>query len=201
MAKLIAKIQHCTSLVKMLMLKTLWGIFVIPPIPLLDWLRNKCLAPMLKVHSLNYTISVSASYVGLLHAVMHMLVLSGFSLYKSQEFLHDHLSIFHASFIDECVKVKSCKRVVVGRYFLPPSELHDGQSYVHVCDCQCFCLIWCSVVFSSFPFVILAVRRQMGFPWERNTTAKQAPSSDMEHNMQVSFFKLCLLYKYTVSTW
>lgn len=46
-------------------------------------------------------------------------------LYDSQAYLYEHLAIFHAAYIDECVENESCKHVAVGDYFLPPKELHE----------------------------------------------------------------------------
>ncbi|ELT95246.1 hypothetical protein CAPTEDRAFT_211115 [Capitella teleta] len=47
-------------------------------------------------------------------------------LYTSRACLHDHVTIFHASFIDESLRLGNCRNVVIGNYIIPPKELHEA---------------------------------------------------------------------------
>ncbi len=51
-------------------------------------------------------------------------------LYESADYLHDHLAVIHPAFIDECVRMGGPHSVVLGQYFLPPAELHNGKSLI-----------------------------------------------------------------------
>ncbi|KAI0242932.1 hypothetical protein LSAT2_010472, partial [Lamellibrachia satsuma] len=45
------------------------------------------------------------------------------SLYKTEAYLDEHLAIFHPAYIDKCLEEGDTKKVAVGQYFLPPSDL------------------------------------------------------------------------------
>ncbi|XP_041371351.1 telomere repeats-binding bouquet formation protein 2-like isoform X2 [Gigantopelta aegis] len=44
-------------------------------------------------------------------------------LYQSDEYLNECLAIFHASYINQCVKEEDVGKVVLGKYFLPPTDI------------------------------------------------------------------------------
>ncbi|CAH1796605.1 unnamed protein product, partial [Owenia fusiformis] len=46
-------------------------------------------------------------------------------LYNSDAYLIDQLAVFHASYVNECVRKRGMNNVILGRYFLPPSEVHE----------------------------------------------------------------------------
>ncbi|XP_013380855.1 uncharacterized protein LOC106151954 [Lingula anatina] len=51
------------------------------------------------------------------------------SIYQSHAYYNEHLAVFHASFIDECIRAKSVKRVNLGLYLLPPKEVQDELKF------------------------------------------------------------------------
>ena len=48
-------------------------------------------------------------------------------LYDSSAYLKEHLAVFHAALIDECVSKGGIKMAAPGKYFLPPAELHKRR--------------------------------------------------------------------------
>ncbi|XP_055956465.1 uncharacterized protein LOC126817274 [Patella vulgata] len=46
-------------------------------------------------------------------------------LYESEAYLNEHLTIFHVQYINDCIKSGDRKKVVLGKYFLPPLEIQN----------------------------------------------------------------------------
>ncbi|XP_070542522.1 telomere repeats-binding bouquet formation protein 2-like [Ptychodera flava] len=46
-------------------------------------------------------------------------------IYLSPAYNDDAVTVFHASYVDACLKVESMKKVALGEYFLPPPGLQD----------------------------------------------------------------------------
>ena len=55
------------------------------------------------------------------------LILYCYSLYRSPAYLEEHLAIFHASFIQDCLMAGDVNNVALGAYFLPPPNLNHGN--------------------------------------------------------------------------
>ncbi|KAK6180466.1 hypothetical protein SNE40_012614 [Patella caerulea] len=64
-------------------------------------------------------------------------------LYESEAYLNEHLTIFHVQYISDCIKSGDRKKVVLGKYFLPPLEIQN------------------------------LIRNQVEFIWEKDKPSKQ----------------------------
>lgn len=47
-------------------------------------------------------------------------------IFSSEAYFDEHLAVFHAMYILDCLKQDTCK-TALGDYFLPPKELHEGK--------------------------------------------------------------------------
>ncbi|KAL4228060.1 hypothetical protein ACF0H5_013496 [Mactra antiquata] len=45
------------------------------------------------------------------------------SVFESESYIDEHVCVFHASYVSDCVKKGNSKDVILGRYVFPPSEV------------------------------------------------------------------------------
>ena len=53
-----------------------------------------------------------------------------FRVYESDAYIKEHIAVFHASYIDECVHRNNLTRVAIGKYLLPNSNLQKGEANI-----------------------------------------------------------------------
>ena len=54
-------------------------------------------------------------------------------LFGSRDCVRNHLAIFDAAYIDECVQVGDVHKVAVGNFFVPNTRLNEGKSNCRIC--------------------------------------------------------------------